>query len=110
MVKYKPSAFEIEKEWNTATPSENKELLEEIGASSDYSSYGWNELPQRWRRKISEHIEKEEYIMPPRAGMSKEVLEPQWTQIDCENHGGEWVKGFYRDGTWIQGYCRRKHD
>ncbi len=106
--KYKPSMFEVEKDWNTAESSNNKRLLEEIGSPADYSSYEWSKLPQSLRKKISEHMEKEQYILPPREGMSKEVLEPQWMQIDCERSGGTWVRGFHRDGTWVQGYCRKK--
>ena len=117
--KYKPSTFEVEKEWNTAESSDNKRLLEEIGSSADYSpykwskdysSYEWSKLPQSLRKKISEYVENEQYILPPREGMSKEVLEPQWMQIDCERSGGTWVKGFHRDGTWVQGYCRKSHN
>ena len=100
--------FEVERDWNTSSPTENKRLLNEIGSTTDYSSYEWSKLPQSLKRKIGEHIEKEEYIMPPRKGMSKEVLEPQWVQNDCESRGGTWVKGFHRDGTWVQGYCRKR--
>jgi hypothetical protein len=110
MVKYKPSEFEIEKEWNTATPSENKGLLEEMGMPTIYCTHTWKNLPETTRKKIGKYIEEEEFIMPPKAGMTQEILEPQWMQIDCENNGGTWVKGFHRDGTWVEGYCRKSHN
>jgi hypothetical protein len=92
--KYKPTEFEVEKDWNTAGSKDNEALLSEMGIPPrDYGSCSWSELPKSVRKAITEYVEDKEYIAPPRPGMSQNVLEPPWMQIDCENNGGVWAPG-----------------
>lgn len=105
---YKPTKFEVGKEWEEADIKENKDMLQGLGINESYSEYSWNDLPSDVQNKIIKKADKEQWIMPPRKNMSESILEPQWVKNDCEMHGGVWVRGFRRDGTWVKGYCRRR--
>ena len=109
MVNYRPTAFEIEKEWNTSTRKENTQLLEEMGLPSKYGNHTWQYLPEDVKIRVVRHVVEHEYIAPPISSQPKEVLEPSWVKTDCESHGGIWVPGFYREGSWVRGYCRYNH-
>jgi hypothetical protein len=109
MVNYRPTAFEIEKEWNTSTKKENTQLLEEMGLPSKYGNHTWQNLPEDVKIRVVRHVVEHEYIAPPISSQPKEVLEPSWVKTDCESHGGIWVPGFYREGSWVRGYCRYNH-
>lgn len=108
-MKYRPTTFEVEKEWNTATKQENTQLLKEMGVQPKYGDCTWQALPKDVKTRIARYVTDHEYIAPPHSTQPKEVLEPSWVRSECQLHGGVWVPGFYRQGSWVQGYCRYNH-
>ena len=87
---------------NDTQPREREEILEQIGYKPREDT-NWNELPKYVRKKLENMYADTLY--------PEETLELQPGQDYHCNSGEIWVPSYHtKNGKYVHGFCRRKHD